>query len=57
MAAFMSTRKGRRATKAWNKGAKKPFEMKEQNENIPFNIYLQSLVLLVTEMHIQLYKY
>ena len=57
MAAFMSTRKGRRATKAWNKGAKKPFEMKEQNENITFNIYPQSLVLLVTEMHTQLYKY
>ena len=53
--AFMSTRKGRR--KRGKKEQGKIFQMKEKNENILFNFYLQVLVLVKTEMQIQLCKY
>ena len=36
--------------KAWRKEWGKIFQMKEENENISFNVYLQVLVLVVTEM-------
>ena len=41
------------------RGAKerKIFQMKEENENISFNFYLQVLLLVKTEMQIQLCKY
>ena len=32
-------------------------QMKEENENISFNYHLQFLVLVITEMRIQLHKY
>ena len=51
----MSTRKGRR--KRGKKEQGKIFQMKEKNENILFNFYLQVLVLVKTEMQIQLCKY
>ena len=35
----------------------KNFQMKEENENISFNRYLQVMVLVTAEMQIQLYKY
>ena len=35
----------------------KNFQEKEENENFPLNFYLQVLVLVLTEMQIQLYKY
>ena len=56
MAAFLSTRKGRRG-KCGTKKRGKIFQMKEQNENISFNFYLQVLVLVKTEMQIALSKY
>ena len=51
MAAFMSTRKGRRR-KCGTKERRKIFQMKKENENISFNFYLQVLVLIKTEMQI-----
>ena len=53
--AFMSTRKGRRRRGKKEQG--KIFQMKEKNEHILFNFYLQVLVLVKTEMQIQLCKY
>ena len=53
--AFMSTRKGRRGKRRTKKRGKN-FQMKEENENISFNFYLQVLVLFKTEMQIQLCK-
>ena len=35
----------------------KNFQKKEENENFPINFYLQVLVLVLTEMQMQLYKY
>ena len=55
-AVFMSTRKRIRE----NRGTKeqgKNFQMKEKNENISFNLYLQGLVLVKMKMQIQLCKY
>ena len=52
----MSTRKRIRE----NRGTKeqgKNFQMKEENENISFNLYLQGLVLVKMKMQIQLCKY
>ena len=51
----MSTRKGRRRRGKKEQG--KIFQMKEKNEHILFNFYLQVLVLVKTEMQIQLCKY
>ena len=48
VAAFISTRKGRR--EKHGKGGGKNFQMKEENENISFIFYLQLLVLGKTEM-------
>ena len=45
VAAFMSTPKGRRG---------KIFQMKEEHENISFNFYQQVLVLVKTEIQMQL---
>ena len=56
VAAFMFTRKGRRR-KRWTKELGKNFQLKEENENISFNFYLQVLVLAKTEMQTQLCKY
>ena len=53
--AFMSTRKGRRRCGKKEQG--KIFQMKEKNEHILFNFYQQVLVLVKTEMQIQLCKY
>ena len=50
--AFMSTRKGRRGERGRNERGK-IFQLKEENENF----YQQILVLAITEMQIQLYKY
>ena len=52
----MSTRKGR-IGKRRTKERGKVFQMKEENENISFNFYPQVLVLVRTEMQIQLRKY
>ena len=52
----MSTRNGGRG-KRGTKEQGKNFQMKEENENISFNFYLQVLVLVKTEMQIQLCKY
>ena len=35
----------------------KIFQKKDENENFPIDFYLQVLVLVLTEMQIQLYKY
>ena len=56
MAAFMSTQKRRRG-KRGTKERGKVFQMKQENENISFNFYLQTLVLVITEKQIPLYKY
>ena len=56
MSAFMSDPKGRRR-KRGAKVQEKIFQMKRENENIAFNFYLQVLVLVKTEMQIQLCKY
>ena len=56
MAAFLPTRKGRRG-KCRTKERGKNFQMKEENENISFNFYLQVLVLVKTEMQIKQCKY
>ena len=56
IAAFMSTRKRRRG-KRRKKARGKIFQMTEENENISSNFYLQILVLVKTEMQIQLCKY
>ena len=52
----MSTRKGRRGERGTMEREKK-IQMKEENENILFNFYLQTLVLVKTVMQIQLCKY
>ena len=52
----MSTRKGRREKRGTIERGKN-FQRKEENENISFNFYLPVLVLVVTTMQIQLYKY
>ena len=54
--AFVSTRKGRRG-KRGTKEHGKNVQMKEKNENISLNFYLQVLVLVKTVMQIQLCKY
>ena len=54
MAAFISTRKGGRGKRETMERGK-TFQMIEENENISFN--LQVLVLIKTEMQIQLCKY
>ena len=47
--AFMSTWKERRV----KSGTKEPsFQIKEDNENIAFNFYLQVLVLVITEIQL-----
>ena len=46
-------RREKRATKEQGK----IFQMKEENENISFNLYQQIFVLLSKEMQIQLRKY
>ena len=55
VAAFMSTQKGRRG-KCGTKEREKLFQMKEENENFSLNFYLQVLLLVKTEMQIQLCK-
>ena len=52
----MSTQKGRRG-KHGTRSEEKNFLMKEENENISFNFFLQVLELVKTEMQIQLCKY
>ena len=52
----MSTRKGRRG-KRGTKQRGKIFQMKEKNENILFNFHQQVLVLVKTEIQIQLHIY
>ena len=52
----MSTQNGRRG-KCGTMKRGKTFQMKEENENISFNFYLQVLVLVKTEMQIQLRKH
>ena len=52
----MSTRKGRRV-KQGTKVQGKIFQIKEENENISFNFFLQVLVLIITEVRIQIDKY
>ena len=54
--AFMSTRKGRKGKRGTKERGKK-FKMKEENENVSFNFYLQVLVLVIKEMQIQPCKY
>ena len=56
VAAFVYNRKGRRK-KHGTKGQSKIFQMTEENKNISFNFYLQFLVLVKTEIQIQLRKY
>ena len=56
VAAVMSTREGRRG-KRGTKEQGKIFQMKEENENISLNFYLQVLVLVKAVMQIQLRKY
>ena len=51
VAAFMSTRKGRKRKREIKKRGKF-FQMKGENENISFNFYMQVLVLVKTEMQI-----
>ena len=55
VALFTSTRHGSRR-KCGTKEREKVFQMKEENENISFNFYLQVLVLVKTEMQIQLHN-
>ena len=55
MAAFISTPKGKRG-KRGTKERRKIFRMKE-NEKISCNFYKQVLVLVETEMQIQLCRY
>ena len=49
----MSTQKGRRI-KHGTKEQVKIFQMKEENQSISFNCYWQLLVLVITEMQMQL---
>ena len=56
VAAFMSSRKGRRAKRRKNEQGKN-VQMKEESENISFNFYLQVLVIVKIKMQIQLCKY
>ena len=49
----MSTRKGRREKSGTKEGGK-IFQMKEENKTILFYFYRQVLVLVKTEMQIQL---
>ena len=56
MAAFVSTRKAK-IGKCGTKKRGKIFQMKKENENNSFNFYLQVLVLVQTEMQIQLCTY
>ena len=49
--AFISTRKGRRG-KRGTKERGKIFQMKEENENISSNFYLQVLVPVKTEIYL-----
>ena len=50
MVAFISTRKGRRG-KRGTKERGEIFQMKEENENISSNFYLQVLVPVKTEIY------
>ena len=43
--------------RACNEGTRKNISNEEENQNILFNFYLQVLLLLLTEMEIQLQKY
>ena len=56
VAGFLSTQKGR-GKKQRIEGWGKFFQMTEENENISYSFYLQVLVLVKTEMQIQLCKY
>ena len=56
VADFMSTRNGTRG-KSGTMERGKIFQMKEENQNISYNFYLQVLVLVKIEMQIQLCKY
>ena len=56
VAAFVSARKRRRRRKRRTKEQGKIFQTTEENENLSFNFYLQVLVLVKTEMQIQLCK-
>ena len=57
LAAFMSTRKGKRRRTCRIKQWGKLFQMTEENEKISINSYLQVLLLVKTEMQIRLCKY
>ena len=52
----MSTRKGKEEESLEQK-REKISNKRRKNESILFNFYLQVLVLVITEMHIQLYQY
>ena len=56
VAAFMFNRKGRTKERG-TKERGKIFQMKEENESISLNFYRQVLVLVKTEMQIQVCKY
>ena len=56
VAAYMSTRKGKEEESLEQK-REKSSNKRRKNESILFNFYLQVLVLVITEMHIQLYQY
>ena len=51
--AFRKARKGKRGTKDPGKN----FQMKDEDENISINFYLQVLVLVITEIQTQLHNY
>ena len=55
MAAFMSTQKGKQKEKRGTKRGK-ICQMKDEKMKT-INFYLQVLVLVITEMQIQLYQY
>ena len=52
----MSTRKERRG-KRWTKERLESFQVKEENQNVSLSFYVQVLMLVKTEMQMQLYKY
>ena len=49
--------KGKKRGKHGTKERGNIFPTKEENEKISSNLFLQALVLVVTEIQIQLYKY
>ena len=56
VAAYMFSRKGKEEESLEQK-REKISNKRRKNESILFNFYLQVLVLVITEMHIQLYQY